>query len=107
MPMRKWTLVLAYRECILFEIIPAAQRLEPRFPVRVATPDGLPFRDDSGLSINPDCAYREVDPDDCACVLVPGGNPDGIAGNADVARTVRPLWIGVGSSRAYAPAWRC
>lgn len=89
--MSKWTLVLAYRKCILFEIIPAAQRLEPLFPVRVATPDGLPFRDDSGLTITPDCAYGDVDPGDCVCVLVPGGNPDGIADNPDVARIVRAV----------------
>ena len=88
-PMSERTLVLAYPECILFEIIPAAQRLEPVFPVRVATPDGRPVRDDSGLTINPDCAYGDVNPDDCACVLVPGGNPDGIAGDADVVRIVR------------------
>ena len=86
--MSKWTLVLAYPDCVLFEIIPAAQRLEPMFPVRVATPDGRSFRDDSGLTINPDCAYPEVEPDDCVCVLVPGGNPDRIAGHPDVERIV-------------------
>ena len=88
-PMSKWTLVLAYQDCILFEVIPAAQRLEPVFAVRVATPDGHSFRDDSGVTISPDCAYQEVNPDDCACVLVPGGNPDRIASNPDVRRIVR------------------
>ena len=89
--MSRWTLVLAYRECTLFEIIPAAQRLKSLFPVRAATPDGLPFRDDSGLTVNPDCAYGDVDPVDCVCVLVPGGNPDGIADDQDVARIVRAV----------------
>ena len=86
--MSKWTLVLAYEDCILFEVIPAARRLERTFPVRVATPDGLAFRDDSGFTINADWAYDEVDPNECACVLVPGGNPDRIAGNLDVQRIV-------------------
>ena len=89
--MSKLTLVLAYEDCILFEIIPAAQRLELMFPVRVATPDGLSFRDDSGFTINADCTYDEVDPDEYACVLVPGGNPDRIAGNSDVQRIVNAV----------------
>lgn len=87
--MLPWTLVLAYPDCILFEVIPAAQRLERMFPVRVATPDGRSFRDDSGVTVNADCAYREANPDDFVCVLVPGGNPDRIAGNPDVRRIVR------------------
>ena len=91
MPTSKWTLVLAYPDCILFEIIPAAQRLDPLFPVRVATPDGRSFRDDSGLTINPDWAYRDVGTDDCVCVLIPGGNPDRIADNPDVARIVHAV----------------
>ena len=45
------TLVLAYRDCILFEAIPAAQRLESTFPVRVATPDGRTIRDESGYTV--------------------------------------------------------
>ena len=86
--MSKWTLVLAYQDCILFEVSPAAQRLEPMFPVRVATPDGRSFRDASGVTVNADCVYRDVNPDDCVCVLVPGGNPDRIASNPDVRRIV-------------------
>ena len=56
------TLVLAYRDCILFEAIPAAQRLESTFPVRVATPDGRTIRDESGLTVLADCGYNDVAP---------------------------------------------
>lgn len=88
MPGAKHTLVLAYPDCILFEVIPAAQRLEPRLPVRVATPAGNAFRDDSGLTIIPDCAYSEVKTEEYVCVLVPGGNPDRIADDPHVGRII-------------------
>ena len=83
------TLVLAYRDCILFEVIPAAQRLESKFPVRVATPVGHAIRDDSGLTILADFAYNDVDPLEYACVLIPGGNPDRIADDSHITRIIR------------------
>ncbi len=82
------TLILAYPNCILFEILPAAQRLDPYLPVRVATPDGTVFRDRSGLSVNADCSFAGADARDYACVLVPGGNPDEIIQHPDVARII-------------------
>lgn len=82
------TLVLAYQDCILFEVIPAAQYLEPRFPVRVATPVGHTIRDDSGLTVLADLAYNDVDPREYACVLVPGGNPDRIGADPHVTRII-------------------
>ena len=105
--MSKWTLVLAYPDCILFEIVPAAQRLDPLFPVRVATPDGRSFRDDSGLTIIPDWAYRDVQADDCVCVLIPGGNPDRIADNADVARIVHAVRDRGGIAAGICAGLRC
>ena len=89
--MPRWTLLLAYPECILFEIMPAARRLEPELPVRVATPDGTSFRDRSGLTIQADFAFGNVDTRSCACVLIPGGNPDGIAENPHVVRILNDV----------------
>ena len=89
--MSKRTLVLAYQDCILFEIIPAAQRLEALFRVQVATPDGRRIRDSSGLTVHADCAYGDVAPADWACVLVPGGNPDRIADDAHVPKIVQAV----------------
>ena len=83
------TLILAYPNCILFEILPASQRLDARFPVRLASPDGNGFRDRSGLSVKADCSFADVVADDYACVLVPGGDPDEIIGHPDVARIIR------------------
>ena len=82
------TLILAYPNCILFEILPASQRLDARLPVRLATPDGNGYRDRSGLPVNADCSFAEVVADDYACVLVPGGNPDEIIRHPDVARII-------------------
>ena len=82
------TLILAYPNCILFEILPASRHLDACLPVRLATPDGNGFRDRSGLSVNADCSFAEVVTDDYACVLVPGGNPDEIIHHPDVARII-------------------
>ena len=82
------TLILAYPNCILFEILPAAQRLDPYLPVRVATPDGTAFRDRSGLSVNAYCSFADAEAGDYACVLVPGGNPDEIIQHPDAARII-------------------
>ena len=41
--MIKAALVLAYPDCILFEIIPAAQRLDPLFPARQEPVPYLPL----------------------------------------------------------------
>lgn len=82
------TLILAYPNCILFEILPASERVDPCLPVRLATPNGDGFRDRSGLSVNADCSFADVVTEDYACVLVPGGNPDEIMQHPDVARII-------------------
>ena len=85
------TLILAYRGCILFEVIQAASFLDPEMPVKVATPDGGGFRDRSGVTVDVDLAYDEVEPDAVGCLLVPGGNPDTIAANGHARRIVREV----------------
>lgn len=85
------TVILAYDGCILFEVLEAAAVLRERLPVRVATPDGAPFTDRSGIRVLPDCGYEAVAPAEVGCLLIPGGNPDGIAGNARALRIVRDV----------------
>ena len=60
-------------------------------PVSVATPDGDRFRDRSGVTVDADLAYDEVEPDAVGCLLVPGGNPDTIAENGHAKRIVREI----------------
>ena len=90
------TLILAYRGCILFEVIQTASFLDPVLTVRVATPDGDCFRDRSGVTVIPDFAYDEVKPATVGCLLVPGGNPDTIAENAHAKQIVRAVLAGGG-----------
>ena len=86
-----YSLILAYRGCILFEVIEAASLLEPQLPVRVATPDGGTFRDRSGLTVLPDLSYDTVCVRQVGCLLVPGGNPDSIATDERTMRIVREV----------------
>ena len=90
------TLILAYKGCVLFEVIQAASFLDPEMPVRVATPDGEGFRDRSGVTVRADSAYDKVEPEVVGCVLVPGGNPDIIAANGHAKRIVRKVLAGGG-----------
>lgn len=90
------TLILAYRGCILFEVIQAALFLDPVLTVKVATPDGDCFRDRSGVTVVPDFAYEEVNAGTIGCLLVPGGNPDTIAQNVHAKQIVREVLAGGG-----------
>ena len=90
------TLILAYKGCILFEVIHAASLLDPVLTVKVATPDGDCVRDRSGVTVVPDFAYEEVNPGTIGCLLVPGGNPDTIAENAHAKQIVRGILTGGG-----------
>jgi len=89
-------LILAYKGCIIFEVIQAASFVDPELPVRVATPDGEDFRDRSGVTVRADLAYDEIEPEAVGCLLVPGGNPDTIAENGHAKRIVRQVLAGGG-----------
>ena len=90
------TVILAYDGCILFEVLQATAMLRERLPVRVATPDGLPLMDRSGIRVLSDHSYASVVPADVGCLLVPGGNPDGIADNALAMQIVKDVVTGGG-----------
>ena len=90
------TLILAYRGCILSEVIQAASFLDPVLAVKVATPDGDCFRDRSGVTVVPDFAYEEVSAGTIGCLLVPGGNPDTIAEDVHAKQIVREVLAGGG-----------
>ncbi len=83
------TLVLAYPGCIGYEVMLATELLCEQLPVRVTTPDGSAFVNSNGMTIASDMAYKDVDPSVFRCVLVPGGNPDGIVDDPEVDRIVQ------------------
>lgn len=86
---RKHALILAYDGCILFEVLQAAAMVHERLPVRVATPDGAPVTDGSGIRVLADHSYDSVAIADVGCLLIPGGNPDSIADDASAMEIVR------------------
>ena len=85
------TLILAYDGCILFEVLQAAAAIHGHLPVHVVTPDGAPITDRSGIRVLADHSYDSVAIADIQCLLVPGGNPDSIAGNTRAMQIVREV----------------
>ncbi|MDE0690880.1 MAG: DJ-1/PfpI family protein [Gammaproteobacteria bacterium] len=85
------TVVLAYDGCILFEVLQAAAMVHERLPVRVATPDGAAVTDRSGIRVLADDSYDSMVTADVGCLLIPGGNPDSIAGNTGAMQIVRDV----------------
>lgn len=84
-----FTILMLYPGCIEFEVLLAAHLLGPKFPVRVATPDGKFYQSANGMRIEADFAYAEVKPVDVKVLLVPGGDPGSLLGNEDANRLVR------------------
>jgi len=80
------TLVLAYPGCILFEVMLATELVHERHPVELASPDGGPLTSSNGMVVECARPYAGVDASGYACVLVPGGNPDGIMADDEVDR---------------------
>jgi transcriptional regulator GlxA family with amidase domain len=75
------TLIIIYPGCIAQEVMLAAELLEDRFPIIVATHDKRPLRLSNGLNITPDYLYGSVPAESVGCVLIPGGDPASVAGN--------------------------
>ena len=84
----KKILLLLYPACISFETMLAVEVLGQAFPVEVVTTNNEVHTDASGLKLEPHLTFAELQLDDYAALLVPGGNPDGIVGDARVQQLV-------------------
>ncbi|MGA7932563.1 MAG: DJ-1/PfpI family protein [Kovacikia sp.] len=97
--MTKKTLVLAYPGCILFEVMLATELLHPAYPVSIATPNGEPLINSNGMKVRADMGFQDIQVADCACLLVPGGDPTEAMENSDIDTVLQNahaqnLWIG-------------
>jgi putative intracellular protease/amidase len=93
------TLLILYPGCIAYETSLAAELLNPHFPVQVATPDGAPHLASSGLSIAATLRIADADPAAYRVILVPGGDPESVLEDADLAALLARAsesgaWIG-------------
>ena len=70
--------VLLYPGCIFFEIALLAEALAKHLSLRYLTPDGAPHAASNGSVLRADGAYAELEKEDWAAVLVPGGDPGSI-----------------------------
>jgi 4-methyl-5(b-hydroxyethyl)-thiazole monophosphate biosynthesis len=73
-------LAILYPGCIAYEIMLAIELLGRRGRVRIATPDGLPHRCESGMTIAADSDFATADPS-AAAILIPGGDPASVIEN--------------------------
>ncbi|PIQ26633.1 hypothetical protein COW36_01275 [bacterium (Candidatus Blackallbacteria) CG17_big_fil_post_rev_8_21_14_2_50_48_46] len=90
-PPSQHTLLLLYPGCIEYEVLLAAQLLHPVFPVRVATPGGHAHAGSTGLIFQSQLSYQQIDPQEIAVVLIPGGDPGSVIEHAPLQQAIQAL----------------
>jgi putative intracellular protease/amidase len=89
-PAERTAVTLLYPGCTIAEVIELATRLANHGVQTVfAASDDAAITDASGLSMQPDTTLADVDPAIVDAVIVPGGDPGSIIGNADVEHWLR------------------
>src|SRR5688572_10284188 len=83
------TLVVFYPGCIEYEEMLAAELLHKHMPLEIATPDGEDHLGSNGMRFRSDHAYQTVDASSYGAVLVPGGDPKSVVGNATLTSLLR------------------
>ncbi len=81
---RKKIFVILYQGCIPFEVTLASELLSEKYEVVNASPDGKDLTDTSGLPLRIQRSYSEIALNDCAGILVPGGDPRSIVDNKEI-----------------------
>lgn len=82
------TLLLLYPDCVIFEVMLAAEILSRYGTVISAAPDKRPIPT-SGITLQPSLTYAEVNIGDYNCVLVPGGDPGAVLGNIHLTQILQ------------------
>jgi 4-methyl-5(b-hydroxyethyl)-thiazole monophosphate biosynthesis len=78
------TLAILYPGSIPFEILLAAHLVGAKWPTDVVTPDGKDHRGPDGLVFRAAGSFASVPPSAYGCVLVPGGDPGSVVGDASL-----------------------
>lgn len=85
-------IVLLYPGCTIAEVIELATRLRGAdVPVEFVSADGGDVIDQSGLIMIPDRPIDEIDRSKVGVVVVPGGDPEAIIGDAAVKRLLNAV----------------
>ncbi len=89
--------VLLYPGCTLAEVIEVVTRLNgAEVAVQFVSADGSDVIDQSGLMMVPDRPIDEIDRSKVDVVIVPGGDPEAIIGDASVKRLLAAVVDGGG-----------
>lgn len=85
-------IVLLYPGCTIAEVIELATRLRgAEVPIEFVSADGGDVIDQSGLIMIPDRPIDEIDRSKVGVVIVPGGDPEAIIGDASVKRLLNAV----------------
>ena len=82
-------IVVLYPGCIFFEIALAAELLAEKYEILYTTPDGTYHHASNGSLIRAETSYKQIELDDCAAILIPGGDPGSIQDNEDIDKILQ------------------
>lgn len=86
---QKTVAVILYPGCIFFEVALALELAASKYEIVALTPDGKSHSASNGLEISNTVRYADFQIENCNGILVPGGNPDSVAGNEDIMNLLR------------------
>jgi putative intracellular protease/amidase len=83
------TLAIFYSGCIEFEIMLACEMLNSKYPVEIITPDGADHIGSNGMVFKSSGSFESVIPSQYKIVLIPGGDPAILIGNAKLNQIIQ------------------
>ncbi|MBY0413812.1 MAG: DJ-1/PfpI family protein, partial [Bdellovibrionales bacterium] len=94
----KDVIALLYPGCIFFELALASELLSKKYNIRYVTPDGSDHLANNGMVLKAYGAFKDVNMDNVAAILVPGGNFDSVKDDLDSDRLLqiafdKKIWL--------------
>jgi putative intracellular protease/amidase len=80
---------ILYPGCIFFELALALELLAKKYSIVFASPDGTDHQASNGSAIKVSTSYENIDLENCAALLIPGGDPGSINDNTALDEIVR------------------
>jgi putative intracellular protease/amidase/8-oxo-dGTP pyrophosphatase MutT (NUDIX family) len=86
--MKSTIALITYPGCILYELTLALEFLSKKFDIITYSPDGSPHLSSLGFSIA-SLKYSDTLPENCAAILIPGGNFESIRENSSLDKLIQ------------------
>jgi len=85
------TCILYYDSCALFEVTITSLFMKHAGEVVTIGPEIRDYESWEGLRVRPHMTLKDLDPESVDLFVVPGGNPDKVADDPDLQRTLKAL----------------